>query len=128
MKIDIEIELSEDENRRQAFRAASSGQVKMTIGETTVELLDISSTGVAFKTDQTFSGYLEDVAILFKTHKKYRLKPRLKVSFCGKGRCGAEFEGLSDKAHMALSELVVSLQKELIRRERALREAAEDGA
>jgi len=128
VKIPLELELTEQENRRRAFRTASDGRVKMTIAGEAVELLDISATGVAFKTEESYTGYLEEVLIHFKVSKKYRLKPRLKVTFSGKGRCGAEFEGLSERAHLALSELVVALQKEQIRQERALRQATEDGA
>lgn len=127
MKIPVELELSEQENRRQAFRVEADGNVKMTIGDVAVELLDISATGVAFSTDQQLSGILEEAVIRFEVSKKYRMKPKLRVTFCRNGRCGAEFVGLSERAHIALSELVVYLQKARIRHEQALRRA-EDGA
>ncbi len=127
MQVPIDLPLTEEENRRQAFRIEADGNVKMTLAGQPVTLLDISATGIAFETEQTLSGELEDVSIVFKLRKTFRLKPRLRVTFCAKGRCGAEFVGLSERAHMALSELVVSLQKARIRHEQAQR-AAEDGA
>ncbi len=127
MQVPIDLPLTEEENRRQAFRIEADGNVNMTLAGQPVTLLDISETGIAFETEQTLSGELEDVSIVFKLRKTFRLKPCLRVTFCTKGRCGAEFVGLSERAHMALSELVVSLQKARIRHEQAQR-AAEDGA
>ncbi|WP_286239544.1 PilZ domain-containing protein [Neptuniibacter halophilus] len=122
MKIPLELKLTENENRRQAFRVEVDGEVnvRMTLNDHPVKLLDISATGVAFETDQQLSGDLQGVEIYFEVSKKYRLKPRLHVSFCANGRCGAEFNGLSERAHMALAELVVALQKARIRYERRL--------
>lgn len=117
IKPSFELEVTEQENRRKAFRVETSGKVKMAVDGQQVTLLDVSETGVAFETEQELSGMIENAIIVFETRKKYRLKPKLKVTFCRDGRCGAEFVGLSDRAHMALSELVVQLQKARIRYE-----------
>lgn len=127
MKIPVELELSNDENRRQAYRTPVGEKVRMTIDENEVVLLDISETGVAFQTDAVFSGMIENALIFFTLNKNYRLKPKLNVSFCGSGRCGAEFVGLSQRAHLALSELIVDIQKARIRQEREGR-IFDDGA
>ncbi|MDO6512728.1 MULTISPECIES: PilZ domain-containing protein [unclassified Neptuniibacter] len=120
MKIPIELELSDDENRRNAYRAPVDDKVSMTIDDKPVTLLDISETGVAFETTDHLSGKIENAVILFTLDKSYRLKPALNVSFCGAGRCGAEFDGLSEKASLVLSELIIDIQKTRIR------QAAED--
>ncbi|PIE23615.1 MAG: hypothetical protein CSA60_04135 [Neptuniibacter caesariensis] len=117
IKPSFEVEVSEQESRRKAFRAEAGSNVKMAVDGKEVVLLDISETGVAFETDKPLSGVIEGVVIVFQTRKKYRLIPKLNVTFCDDGRCGAEFVGLSHKAHMALSELVVQLQKARIRHE-----------
>ncbi|WP_299177695.1 PilZ domain-containing protein [uncultured Neptuniibacter sp.] len=127
MKIPVVIDINEQENRRGAFRVEADGNVRMTINDEPVTLLDISETGIAFATEETLSGEIEGALILFETRKKYRFKPKLRVTFCARGRCGAEFIGLSERAHMALSELVVQLQKARIRHAKAQREE-NDGA
>ena len=115
MKIPVVLDLSDDDNRRQAYRASVDDGVTMTIDNEPVVLLDISETGVAFVTDKTLSGRIENAVISFTLGKNYRLKPDLNVSFCGSGRCGAEFVGLSDKACLVLSELIIKIQKARIR-------------
>ena len=127
MKPSFELEITDQENRRKAFRVETGGKVKMGIAGKQVSLLDVSESGVAFETEEILSGMIEDAVIVFETRKKYRLKPKLKVTFCRDGRCGAEFVGLSERAHMALSELVVQLQKARIRYELE-RQRMEDGA
>lgn len=128
MKIPVELSLSETENRRQAYRVTTHERVAMTIDEDEAVLLDISETGIAFETDKVLSGTIDNAVLLFEVGgKKYRFKPQLHVTFCNKGRCGAEFKALSEKAHLALSELVVDIQKEEIRALRA-EQTANDGA
>lgn len=117
MKIPVELALDEHENRRQAYRTPVDEKVKMTIAGESVSLLDISETGVAFEVDQELSGVIEDALIFFTLKKSCRLKPTLKVTFCSSGRCGAEFVGLSQRAHLALSELIVDIQKARIRQQ-----------
>lgn len=127
MKIPVELELSEHENRRQAYRTPVDEKVKMEIDGSRIVLLDISETGIAFETDEVMSGMIENALLYFTLRKSYRLKPKLKVSFCASGRCGAEFVGLSQRAHLALSELIVDIQKARIRQAKENR-YLEDGA
>jgi hypothetical protein len=118
MKDALTLTLDEHENRRKAYRTPVDEKVSMTIAGDAVVLLDISETGVAFETDQNFSGMIENALIFFTLKKNCRLKPTLKVTFCSSGRCGAEFVGLSQRAHLALSELIVDIQKARIRQQR----------
>lgn len=128
MKLPVELSLSGDENRRRAYRVATHERVTMTIQEQRVRLLDISETGIAFETDQVLSGAIEEAVLLFDVGgRKYRFKPKLNVTFCKRGHCGAEFRKLSEKAHLALSELVVDIQKTEIRAAKAER-LVNDGA
>lgn len=127
MKIPVELELSEHENRRQAYRTPVDEKVKMEIDGSRIVLLDISETGIAFETDEVMSGMIENALLYFTLRKSYRLKPKLKVSFCASGRCGAEFVGLSQRAHLALSELIVDIQKARIRQAKE-NHYLEDGA
>ncbi len=115
MKLPLELTLSDQENRRQAYRVVPGERVRMTIGDQPVKLLDISETGIAFESDDHFEDKLDDVVIFFTVRKSYRLKPTLKVMFNRNGHCGAEFVDLSERAHLALSELVIEIQKDRIR-------------
>ena len=90
MKIPVELELSEHENRRQAYRTPVDEKVKMEIDGSRIVLLDISETGIAFETDEVMSRMIENALLYFTLRKSYRLKPKLKVSFCASGRCGAD--------------------------------------
>lgn len=127
MKIPVELVLSEQENRRRAYRVQVSKQVQMMLAGEPLELLDLSEIGVAFKTEQHLDGDLEEVQILFTLDRPQRIKAQLRVTFCARGRCGAEFVGLNEREHLLLSALVVKLQKDQIRQERALRQQ-DDGA
>lgn len=77
MKIPLELKLTENENRRQAFRVEVDGEVnvRMTLNDHPVKLLDISATGVAFETDQQLSGDLQGVEIYFEVSKNTASNP-----------------------------------------------------
>ncbi|MCP4597254.1 PilZ domain-containing protein [Neptuniibacter sp.] len=115
MKLPLELTLSDQENRRQAYRVSPGERVRMTIRDEPVKLLDISETGIAFESDDHIGDKLDEVVIFFTVRKSYRLKPKLKVMFNRNGHCGAEFVDLSERAHLALSELVIEIQKDRIR-------------
>lgn len=123
MKIPLEFDTSEEENRRLAFRIATQDRVKMKLAGENVEILDISETGIAFATEAVLTGELTDAELFFYLgERKFKFTPQLEVTFCGKGRCGAKFGQLSERAHVILSELVVLLQKEQIRASQTLAE------
>ena len=126
MKNALKLTLDEHENRRKAYRTPVDEKVRMTIAGNSVVLLDISETGVAFETEKEFTGMIDEALIFFTLRKNCRLKPTLKVTFCASGRCGAEFVGLSQRAHLALSELIVDIQKARIRQKREERFSEED--
>lgn len=127
MKVPVELNISEEENRRQAYRVGARQRVTMTIDEVECEILDISETGIAFKTDQPRTGAIDNAVLLFSVgDRRYRFKPKLNVTFSREGRCGAEFLALSDRAHLALSELVMDIQKEQIRAARIAAEEAQE--
>ena len=110
------LHVDDEENRRRCFRVEVDQSVKVMVNGEPVEVIDISSTGIAFQSNDLHAPDVCDMAIEFSLRKKYRIKPNLKVLFCRSGRCGAEFVELPEKFQVALSELVVSLQKRAIQR------------
>lgn len=106
----------DEENRRRCFRVEVDQSVKVMVNGEPVDVLDISSTGIAFRLNDVHAPDVCYMAIEFSLRKKYRIKPNLKILFCRNDRCGAEFVELPEKFQIALSELVVSLQKRAIQR------------
>lgn len=125
MKIPIELNLNAEDNKRRSYRVSVHETVDMTIGGKSFKVLDISTTGLAFETDSHIEGEINDVIICFSIDKKYRLKPKLRMSFCKEGRCGAEFINLSERASRVLSQLVIYLQKIQIRNDKKLQDIDE---
>ena len=116
MKPSVLLHTDDEENRRRSFRAEVDQSVKVMVNGEPVDVLDISSTGIAFRSSDIHESDHCDLVIEFSLRKKYRIKPNLNILFCRHGRCGAEFVDLSDTLQLTLSELVVSLQKKAIQR------------
>lgn len=110
-----------DEEIRAAYRVEvdPAAPVKMAIDGQLVELLNMSEGGVAFYSENELERRFAKAFMVFIVAKrKHSLKLHLKILGNRKGRYHALFQDQSDREKLLLSQLVVDLQKLVIRKEK----------